>query len=77
VLVNTKFDNRVKELRDDASAEDYLRGENLPPGKQAFFISMPVRRNLDSRTFLEAVKTSYLEDYRSLLEVRIDEKRYA
>lgn len=36
ILVNTKFDNRVKELRDKNSADGYLTGENLPEGVKPF-----------------------------------------
>lgn len=51
VLINTKFDNRVKELRNRDSAEKYLSGENLPAGCKPFFISMPLRRNMESGRF--------------------------
>ncbi|KAL6054695.1 putative Interferon-induced GTP-binding protein Mx2 [Balamuthia mandrillaris] len=76
VLVNTKFDNRVKELRKKESADKYLMGENLPPGKKPFFISLPVRRNLDSDRFRDAIKEVYLQDYQTLLEVRFDEDKF-
>jgi GTPase SAR1 family protein len=76
ILVNTKFDNRVKEFRDAESTNKYLQGENLPSGKKPFFISMPVRRNLDPRHFADAMKECYLTDYRQLLNVRFDEKRF-
>ncbi len=74
--VNTKFDNRAKELRTPEAAAKYLRGENLPEGKRPFFISLPVRRNLDSDRFREEIKQCYLEDYRRLLETRFDESQY-
>jgi GTPase SAR1 family protein len=76
VLVNTKFDNRVKELRDSDSANKYLVGENLPAGKRPFFVSMPVRRNLDPQRFSDQIKEAYLADYRQLLGVRFDDKKY-
>jgi hypothetical protein len=76
VLVNTKFDNRVKELRTPEAAAKYLMGENLPEGKKPFFISLPVRRNLDSERFREGIKECYLDDYRRLLEIKFEEQEY-
>lgn len=73
--MNTKFDNRVKELRTPESAAKYLSGENLPEDKKPFFISLPVRRNLDSERFREAIKSCYLDDYRRLLEIKFDEEQ--
>lgn len=75
-LVNTKFDNRVKELRSPEAASKYMTGENLPEGKRPFFISLPVRRNLDSERFRESIKDCYLDDYRRLLEIKFDEETY-
>jgi hypothetical protein len=75
VLVNTKFDNRVKEFRDAESTNKYLQGENLPQRKKPFFISMPVQRNLNPQQFTEAMKECYLADYRRLLNVHFDEQR--
>lgn len=69
-----QFDNRVKELRDAASAAKYLEGEGLPPGKRAFFISMPLRRNLDPEQFSRQIKAAYLDDLERLLELRVDER---
>lgn len=74
VLVNTKFDNRVKELRNRESAETYLTGEGLPPGCKPFFVSMPVRRNMDSSRFKSAIRDCFLDDYGKLLEIDFDEK---
>lgn len=74
--MNTKFDNRVKELRSPEAAAKYLAGENLPEGKKPFFISLPVRRNLDSERFREGIKDCYLDDYRRLLEIKFDEEQY-
>lgn len=51
VMVNTKFDNRVKELRSKEAAEKYMLGEGLPAGRKPFFISMPIRRGLDPESF--------------------------
>jgi hypothetical protein len=76
VLVNTKFDNRVKELRTPESAAKYLMGENLPEGKKPFFISLPVRRNLDSERFRDGIKECYLDDFRRLLEIKFQEQEY-
>lgn len=53
IFVNTKFDNRVKELRSKEAAEKYLMGEGLPAGKKPFFVSMPIRRNLEPDMFLK------------------------
>lgn len=77
VLVNTKFDNRVKELRTPESAAKYLMGENLPEGKKPFFISLPVRRNLDSERFRDGIKECYLDDFRRLLEIKFQEQDFA
>lgn len=77
VLVNTKFDNRVKELRDAEQSNSYLKGEGLPEGKRPFFISMPVRRNLDPQRFKDQMKESYLNDMRNLLMTDFDEKIFA
>ncbi|KAH3742895.1 dynamin family GTPase [Pelomyxa schiedti] len=76
VLINTKFDNRVKEFSSQASADKYLAGEYLTVKKKPFFISLPVRRNLDPRSYREAMRECYLEDYRTLLQVGFDEKRF-
>jgi len=76
ITVNTKFDNRVKELRSPDAAIKYLQGENLPEGKRPFFISLPVRRNLESDRFREAIKECYLDDYRRLLEIKFDDEEY-
>ena len=76
ILVNTKFDNRVKELRNSLSANKYLSGENLPPGKKPFFISLPVKRDLSPEVFSEQIKKSYLEDYKLLLSVNFDENSH-
>jgi hypothetical protein len=75
-LVNTKFDNRVKELRNKQSADGYMNGENLPPNARPFFVSMPIRRNLDSGRYKDLVREAFLEDYEKLLEVNFDEKKY-
>ncbi|GAM21736.1 hypothetical protein SAMD00019534_049110, partial [Acytostelium subglobosum LB1] len=76
ILVNTKFDNRVKELRSRESAHKYLEGEGIVASKKPFFISLPLKRNLEPHRFKEAMKDSYLEDYRKLLEVNFDENRF-
>lgn len=76
ILINTKFDNRVKELRNKESADKYMTGENLPPNTRPFFISMPVRRNLDSNRFKNAIRDSFLEDYQKLLESEFDEDAF-
>src|SRR5690242_15333751 len=51
-------------------------GENLPANTKPFFISMPVRRNLDSNRFKATIRDSYLDDYQKLLEVNFNEKEY-
>ena len=76
ILVNTKFDNRVKELRNPAGANKYLNGENLPLGKKPFFISLPVKRDLSPEKFQEEIRRCYIEDYKSLLSVNFDEKAH-
>lgn len=76
VVVCTKFDNRVKEMRDPDSTNSYLEGEGLPNGVRPFFISMPVPRNLTPIKFSSVTQNCYLNDYRQLLEVKFDEKRF-
>ncbi|EFA76188.1 dynamin like protein [Heterostelium album PN500] len=76
ILINTKFDNRVKELRTRESAHKYLEGEGIIANKKPFFISLPLKRNLEPHRFKDAMKESYLEDYRKLLEVNFDENRF-
>eukprot|EP01105_Mastigella_eilhardi_P002304 TRINITY_DN1282_c0_g1_i1.p1 TRINITY_DN1282_c0_g1~~TRINITY_DN1282_c0_g1_i1.p1 ORF type:complete len:782 (-),score=270.13 TRINITY_DN1282_c0_g1_i1:25-2370(-) len=76
ILVNTKFDNRVKEFSTAEQANKYLTGEFLTLRKRPFFISLPVKRNLEPRKFREQIQECYLEDYRRLLEVGFDEKRF-
>jgi hypothetical protein len=75
-VIHLRFDNRVKELRTPEEANKYLSGEGLPPNKKPFFISLPVHRNLDSKEFKDAIRACYLADYKSLLSIRFDEKRY-
>eukprot|EP01101_Sappina_pedata_P002287 TRINITY_DN12531_c0_g1_i1.p1 TRINITY_DN12531_c0_g1~~TRINITY_DN12531_c0_g1_i1.p1 ORF type:complete len:934 (-),score=360.41 TRINITY_DN12531_c0_g1_i1:13-2775(-) len=76
VLVNTKFDNRVKELRTKQQAETYLRGEGLPPNKRPCFISLPLARNLDPEEYKQEMRDAYISDYSHLLNVHFDEKRF-
>jgi hypothetical protein len=52
-----------------------LIGEGLPADKIPFFISMPIRRNLDPRRFKEEIDECYLGDYKELLRIRFDEER--
>lgn len=75
-MVNTKFDNRVKELRNEHSANTYLRGEDLPKNVKPFFISMPLRRNMDSSRFQDAIRECFLDDFEKLLEVNFDEETF-
>ncbi|KAF2073270.1 hypothetical protein CYY_005432 [Polysphondylium violaceum] len=77
ILISTKFDNRVKELRNRESAHKYLEGEGIVAKKKPFFISLPLKRNLEPHKFKEAMKDCFLEDYRKLLEVNIDEARFS
>nr|QYA18543.1 dynamin 1-like protein [Clandestinovirus] len=78
VVVCTKFDNRVKEMRDADSTNAYLDGEGMPAGVRPFFVSMPVSRNLGNpNKFALVTQDCYLNDYRQLLEVKFDEKRFA
>ena len=56
--------------------DKYLEGEGLPPQKKPFFISLPLRRGAGTKKFKEDIKDCYVDDYRTLLEVGFDEKRY-
>lgn len=83
ILINTKFDNRLKELVSASMANRYLSGEEDPAladsckkKKAPFFISLPVRRGLSPREFRDAIREAYLDDYGRLLELGFDEKRY-
>ena len=75
MLINTKFDNRVKELRDGESAAMYLKGENLPTNTKPFFISLPYRRHLDDRKFQDEISECYLRDIEELIRIECDERR--
>lgn len=74
VLVNTKFDNRVKELRTAAQASTYLRGENLPPHAKPFFISLPLLRDLNPREFCDEIVECAAQDHRRLRELGVDDE---
>eukprot|EP01117_Protostelium_nocturnum_P012903 TRINITY_DN4779_c0_g1_i2.p1 TRINITY_DN4779_c0_g1~~TRINITY_DN4779_c0_g1_i2.p1 ORF type:complete len:736 (+),score=227.12 TRINITY_DN4779_c0_g1_i2:69-2276(+) len=76
ILVNTKFDNRVKELRNKESANKYMTGENLPSSSKPFFVSMPLRRDLESSRFRDEIRNAFLDDYSKLLDVQFDEERF-
>lgn len=77
VLINTKFDNRVKELTDSTSVDTYLNGDPLIIGEQKpFFISLPCKRNIGMEHFSDYIQDSYINDYRQLLEIGFDESRY-
>lgn len=79
ILINTKFDNRMKEFNTALMANKYLSGEEWAIGtakKKPFFISLPVRRGLNPREFRDAIRETYLEDYSRLLELGFDEKRF-
>lgn len=75
ILVCTKFDNRVKELRDSECADRYLAGEGIPQSKLPFFVSLPLKRNLDSRHFKTEINECYLRDYQELLTCRFNEEK--
>uniref|UniRef100_A0A6B2KYK6 Dynamin-type G domain-containing protein n=1 Tax=Arcella intermedia TaxID=1963864 RepID=A0A6B2KYK6_9EUKA len=75
IVVATKFDNRVKELRDPESTNKYLSAEELS-GKTVFFVSLPVRRNLDPKEYKTAIADCYLSDLRFLLEADYDQERF-
>lgn len=66
----------MKELRNDYSANTYLRGEDLPKDTKPFFISMPLRRNLDSGRFQDAIREAFLDDYEKLVEINFDEETF-
>lgn len=78
ILVNTKFDNRVKELQTQEQANSYFSCdgmyEDVPVSP--FFISLPLRRNLEPRRFAESIKECIVDDYARLLEVNWDEAKH-
>lgn len=77
VLVCTKFDNRVKELRDAESANGYLAAEGLPGHIKPFFVSLPVQRNLSvPHRFQQAIVERHMSDYQCLADIEFDKKTY-
>lgn len=64
-------------MRTKQSADIYLSGENLPVGTKPFFVSMPLRRNMQAARFKESMKESYLDDYEKLIESDFDEEKFA
>lgn len=67
----------MKELRSPDEAHKYLSGEGLPSNKKPFFISLPIKRNLESKEFKLAIKEAFMSDLKLLLSIRFDEKKYA
>jgi len=90
ILVNTKFDNRVKELRKASAANAYLSGRDqdddassssassaaAAANKRPFFISLPVQRDLDPEEFKTALRKCYLSDYKKLVACGFDEATF-
>ncbi|ELP83476.1 hypothetical protein EIN_376410 [Entamoeba invadens IP1] len=77
VLINTKFDNRVKELTDKNSVDVYLSGDKLIIGdKKPFFISLPCKRNISMEQYPDYITDSYISDYRQLLEIGFEEQKF-
>jgi hypothetical protein len=51
-------------------ADKYFSGDGMFDSRtKPFFISLPLRRNLDPKRFAEQIKMCYIEDYTRLLEV--------
>lgn len=48
----------------------------MPAHKKPFFISLPLKRGMDSKRFREDIKDRYLDDFKMLLEIGYDEKKY-
>ena len=69
IIVRTKFDNRVKELRSRSQARKFLAGEDLPPHATVFYMSMPLRRNLTAERFQREMKRTHMEDIAQLAEL--------
>ncbi|KAL7714832.1 Dynamin like protein [Entamoeba marina] len=76
VLIQTKFDNRVKEFTKGEMANKYLIGEDITKRKKPYFISLPIRRGLSKEKYLVEIRERYLEDYKKLLMVDFDEKTF-
>lgn len=76
ILVQTKFDNRLKELHEAREINGYLAaGHYGQMGKRPFFLSLPTEKKFDN---LEDLRTRLLEvhqaDLKYLEERGIDEK---
>lgn len=69
ILIATKFDNRVKELRSRDEAVQYLRGEGLPANARAFFLSLPVERHAAPAELQDLIEMRYISDYEHLVGI--------
>lgn len=76
ILVNTKFDNRVKELRSKDEAISYLRGEALPKDTRVFFLSLPVERNAKPEDLQDLIQMCHMRDYEHLVRIGVDDKSF-
>jgi len=76
ILIQTKFDNRVKEFNNGEMANKYLDGEGITEKKRPYFISLPIKRTTNKEEYLKMVKERYLDDYKSLLNVGFNEDKY-
>jgi hypothetical protein len=77
ILINSKFDNRVKEFSSAEMALEYLAGEDLPASAIPFFISLPVQRNLSPQAMQDEIKRCHLKDYKKLLKLGLQPEHFA
>jgi hypothetical protein len=80
VLIQTKFDNRIKELQSPQSANKYLQGELsagvAAAGTKPFFISLPLNRELKPKAFQRRIEGRYMKDMKRLKTIGFDEERF-
>ena len=76
IIVISKLDNRLKELNEEKEANEYFSslGEYLPGRDEAskppvFFISLPIRRDYDETEYKEALRKTYLADFKKILQI--------
>ena len=66
------------QLQTTEQADSYFSGDGMYDNLETkpFFISLPLRRNLDPKRFIAQIKTCVIEDYKRLLEVGWNETKY-
>jgi GTPase SAR1 family protein len=74
IIVGTKFDARLKELKADPNVvNDFIRGSGYLP-KLPFLFQLPIERSLDGREFCEAIEALAAKDIEDLLQIGMDKR---